>query len=116
MATTTIKDDAIWVKHIEAGSELRARITGLRAGETIDLEVDGIVGRWERMRDGRDGRPTLGVRPVAEMREVWKRLQSQRGRIVGIREVLAADTYLAALAPMLSEWDSPADNEAYRDL
>ena len=50
------------------------------------------------------------------MRRVWARLRRQARKTVGIREVVAADTYLAALTPLLSEWDSREDEEAFRDL
>lgn len=116
MPSIQIRDDAIWAKNIESGPQLRERIMKLKAGETLDLEIDGIVGRWERMRDGRDGRPTYGIKPVAEMREIWSRMQKRRGEFVPVREVVSADSYLAALAPSLSEWETPEDEEAYRDL
>ena len=88
----------------------------MQPGEVLDLEVDGIVGRWERMRTGKDGRPTLGIKPIAEMREVWARLRLQGKKIVSLREVVMADSYLAALADTLDEWNSPEDEEAFRDL
>jgi hypothetical protein len=68
------------------------------------------------MKVGKDGRITDGIEPIAEMREVWARLQRSRGRIVDIREVTTADSYLSSLTPLLSEWDSPEDEAAYRDL
>ena len=116
MPTTTINDDAIWVKNIDGDSALKERIRTMRPGEVIDLEVDGIVGKLERMRDGRDGRPTFGIKPIAEMRQVWARLRARKEKIVAIRPVVLADSYLAALSPLLSEWDSAEDDEAYRDL
>ena len=115
MGKVKISDNSIWLKHIEGDSRLVARLDRLKSGQTIDLEVDGVVGRWERMRDGRDGRPTAGIKPIDAMREVWKRLQDERGRVVEMREV-GSDSYLAALVPLLSEWDSPEDEEACRDL
>jgi hypothetical protein len=115
-STTKIVDDAIWITHIEGDTRLQARLRDLNPGEIVDLEVDGIVGKWQRMRDGRDGRPTYGIRPVAEMREVWSRLRLKSGRMVKVREVVAADSYLAALPALLGEWDSPEDEQAYRDL
>jgi hypothetical protein len=117
MGKVRINDDAIWLKHIEGDAGLGNRIRSMRAGDLVDLEVNGIVGRWQRMRDGRDGRPTFGIRPVAEMREVWTRLRkTSTGELVSVREVMTADSYLAALRPLLSEWDSPEDELAYRDL
>jgi hypothetical protein len=116
VASTDIVDDAIWVKRIDGSPELQKRIAALKPGEVIDLEVDGIVGRWERMRTGKDGRPTRAIKPISEMREVWARLRRQGKKIVSIREVVMADSYLAALADILDEWNSPEDEEAFRDL
>jgi hypothetical protein len=116
MTTIRINDDAIWVKHIEGNPDLQARIRAMRPGDVLDLEIDGVVGRWERMRDGRDGRPTLGIKPVAEMREVWARMRRRPRKVADVREVIVADRYLAGLTPLLSEWESPQDDAAYRDL
>ena len=116
MARIRIVDDSIWAKHIEDGAALKKRIVSLKAGDELDLEVDGVVGRWERMRDGRDGRPTLGIKPLAAMREIWSLWRKQPARIVEVREVVAADSYLASVGQLMSEWDTPEDDEAYRDL
>jgi hypothetical protein len=116
MAKVKIRDNSIWLRHIEGDHQLQARLGSLKAGEIIDLEVDGIVGRWQRMKNGNDGRPTAGIKPIEAMRDVWKRLQADRGRIVDLRPVKTADSYLASLRPLLCEWDSPEDEEAYRDL
>ena len=117
MAKVQIRDDAIWLKHIEGDARLAERIRSMSEGELLDLEVNGVVGRWERMRDGKDGRPTYGIKPVAEMRDKWAKFRRDAtGRIVSVREVAVADSYLAALTPLLSEWDSPEDEIAYRDL
>lgn len=116
MGKVEVRDDAIWLKHIEGDQHLHRKIMSLPPGGIIDLEIDGIVGRWERMKDGKDGRPTLGIKPIEAMRSVWARLRHQPGRVVDIREVMTADSYLAALTPLLSEWDSPEDEMAYRDL
>lgn len=116
MAKVKIRDDAIWTKHIEGDTRLRDRIAGLPENQIIDLEVDGIVGRWQKMRMGRDGRPTSGIKPIEAMKEVWARFRSEPGRIVDIREVRTADSYLGLVQSTLSEWDSPEDEAAYRDL
>ena len=117
MGKVKIKDHVIWLRHIEGDPALGERIRTMSANEVLELEVNGIVGRWQRMRDGKDGRQTQGIKPIDSMREVWKRFRSEAtGRIVDIREVRSADTYLAALTLLFSEWDSPEDEEAYRDL
>lgn len=116
MATVAVRDDAIWIKHIEGDPVLRARIGEMAAGDTIDLEVDGVVGRWERMRDGKDGRPTFGIKPVEAMRLVWADFRRSDRHTVHVREVRNADSYLKAVAATLSEWNSAEDEIAYRDL
>jgi len=116
MAKVTIKDDSIWLKHIEGDPRLKQRLLNLAADGIIDLEIDGIVGRWQRMKVGKDGRPTPGIKPIEAMRDVWARMRQQPGRVVDIREVLTADSYLAALTAVMSEWDSPEDELAYSDL
>jgi len=116
MGYVKISDDILWTKNIEGDSALRDRIVALPAGAVIDLEIDGIVGPWEKARIGKDGRPTAAIKPVGPMREIWKRLQARRGEIVVVRETRTADSYLKALNGTLSEWNSPEDEEAFRDL
>lgn len=116
MAYVKIRDDSVWASHIEGDNALRERILHLPAGASIDLEVDGIVGHWEKAKIGKDGRPTAAIKPVGPMRDVWKRFQKRRGETVVIRETRTADSYLKALSGTLSEWNSPEDEEAFRDL
>jgi hypothetical protein len=116
MAYVTITDDSIWAKQVEGGKALKQRILSLSPGDVIELEIDGIVGTWEKMRHGRDGRSTTGIKPIGPMKEIWKAFQSRRGQVVEVREVRTADSYLAALSETLSEWNSPEDEEAFRDL
>ncbi len=116
MAYVEIRDDTMWAKHIEGGKVLKHRILSLAPGEVIELEVDGIVGSWEKTRVGKDGRPQQSIKPLGNMKKVWKRFQSRRGEVVEIREVRTADAYLAASSNTLSEWHSPEDEEAFRDL
>ena|ERR1700693_1553271 len=116
MAFVTIRDDTLWASHIEGGAALKERILSLAAGEVIELEVDGIVGSWEKTRIGKDGRAQQSVKPIGSMKEVWKRFQFRRGEAVKIREVKTVDPYLAALSDTMTEWNSPEDEEAFRDL
>lgn len=116
MGYIKIQDDLVWAKQIEGDTALRDRILGLPAGATIDLEIDGVVGHWEKAKTGKDGRPTAAIKPVGPMREIWKRYQARRGEIVQVRETRTADSYLKALSGTLSEWDSPEDDEAFRGL
>jgi hypothetical protein len=116
MAYLEICDDTIWANHIQGGKQLKDRIVSLAPGDVIELEVDGIVGRWEKTRIGKDGRPQQSIKPIGNMKTVWRRFQSRRKEVVEIREVRTADAYLAALSDTLTEWNSPEDEEAFRDL
>ncbi|CAN5460113.1 hypothetical protein BH10PSE4_BH10PSE4_29250 [soil metagenome] len=82
MARTAVRDVVIWVKHIH-GDDVSQRVLGLRGGETLDLLVDGVAGSWRKMDDGRDGRPTTGIRPIGRMQDFWRELYaSRRGDVV----------------------------------
>lgn len=111
-----ISDVAIWIKHVE-GPRLRERLKGMRDEEYINLEADGVVGRWVRMRTGKDGRPTEAIKPDGSMKGVWSNwYRTRRGETIDIREVRLADDYLANIASLFPEWESDADEEAFRDL
>lgn len=85
MATTTVTDFVIWTKHIHGDDGLTARIMGLRAGEVLTLEVDGVEGPWRKMDDGKDGRPTPGIRPLGRAQAFWRDLyKTRRGDVVSL--------------------------------
>lgn len=115
-AHVILTDFAIWFKHVE-GDTLVLRLRELKAEEEISLEVDGVVGRWIRMKTGSDGRPTEGIRPHGSMKKVWSGwYKKRRGNTLALREVPVADGYLAAVSKLFPEWESPEDEEAFRDL
>jgi hypothetical protein len=117
MGQIKILDSNIWAKHIEDDPDLKEQILNLPPGGMIDLEVGGIAGRWAKANSGKDGRVTSAIKPVGTMKEVWKDFfAGKRGKFVTIRQTQLADSYLAALGRTLSEWDSPEDDEAFRDL
>jgi hypothetical protein len=92
MAQTVIRDVVIWAKHIHGG-DVADRVMALRGGETIELIVDGVKGTWRKMDDGRDGRPTSGVRPIGRMQDFWRELYAKRrGDVVPLE---AAETKAA---------------------
>ncbi|WP_438748039.1 hypothetical protein [Pararhizobium sp. O133] len=111
-----ISDIAIWFKHVES-PQLRERLRALPDEEYINLETDGVVGRWIRMKTGKDGRPTEAIRPEGSMKRVWSDwFKNRRGELVSIREVQLADDYLINVSKLFEEWDSPEDEAAFRDL
>lgn len=112
-----ITDDVIWAKHLRCSPALYSAVTKLGDEETINLSVNGIVGKWAKMRTGSDGRPTFGIKPVGAMATVWKRLQEKRGEKVRVTwpdDEEAAWWRLADLT--FEEWYSAEDEEAFGDL
>ena len=85
MAQTAVKDVVIWAKHIHGADDVRERILSLKGGESIELSVEGWRGPWVRMKDGGDGRPTAGIRPIGRTREFWSELfAARRGDLVSV--------------------------------
>ena len=115
-AEVRIVDVAIWIKHVPS-LNLRDRLMALREGDEITLETDGIVGRWQRMKTGKDGREVFGIKPIGAMRQIWNDwYMSRRGESILIRETVVADDYLTAASALFSEWSQPDDEENFRDL
>jgi len=123
MASTTVSDYVIWAKHIHDDPELVQRVLAKWAGETIQLEVDGVRGVWRKMDDGADGRPTPGIRPIGAAQEVWRYLyKRRRGDVVslkvveshpGVAEASEADRRERLLFPPLGKTE--AEREAALD-
>jgi hypothetical protein len=119
MGYMVIRDNAVWAKHIQGDPELVRRILSLPASAPITLVIDETPVRFRKMRDGADGRPTPGLRPDASCKAFWDAMQERRGETVTIgldRQVRTVDPYLSSLEPLLSEWNSPEDAEAYDGL
>ena len=74
MASTVVNDRVVWAKNVSGAPKLVDRILKMQEKETIALVIDGIPGIWEKMANGRDGRPTPGIKPVGTMKPVWGRL------------------------------------------
>jgi len=116
LAEVEIADVAIWFKHVSQQDVLR-RLKALAPEEEITLEADNVVGRWRRMKTGSDGREVAAIRPVGAMKTVWSEwYRTRRGQRIVLRPVVLADDYLAATSGLFSEWSSPEDEEAFRDL
>ena len=120
MAYMTIRDNALWAKHIEGDPQITERILALPENAPITLLIDAAPVRFRKMRDGADGRPTPGLRPAdADAKRFWDKMQTRRGDRVRVdleERAAGSDLYLASLTALLSEWDSPEDAEAYDGL
>jgi hypothetical protein len=111
-----LNDDAIWATRIEGDDSLRKHLLDLPAGASVELEVDGTVGTWVKMKDGKDGRPTAGIRPVGPMRDTWRAMQARRGEFLRIRRAANVASSLREMRSLFEEWDTPEDEEAFGDL
>lgn len=84
-ALVEVRDFALWPKHIHGDDKLKADLLRLREGQLIELEVDGFCGVWERMKQGKNPRPTEGLKAVGQAREHWHELFCKRqGALVPI--------------------------------
>lgn len=111
-----ISDTTIWFKHIKHEG-LRRLLSALGEGEAIFLDTDGVVGRWVRMEQGHNSYATPGIKPDGAMRDIWYHwFSTRRGEVIQVRTVELADDYLAQGSILFSEWNSPEDEEAFRDL
>lgn len=116
MERLEITDVAIWFKHVHA-KDLLSKLQSLAPEDEIVLSVDRVVGRWQRLRTGKDGRPVHAIRPVGPMKAVWNTwYKSRKGQRVDIHAVQLADEFLSATADLMSEWSSEEDESAFRDL
>lgn len=88
MSVIEIRDYALWPKHIHGNDELKEKIIAMKEGELIELEVEGFRGMWKKMDDGKDGRPTPGIKALGKAKDHWHALQDQRGELVSIKEAL----------------------------
>lgn len=119
MGRMVVRDNAVWAKHIEGDPEVVRRILALPQNAPINLLVDDTPVRFVKMRDGADGRATPGLKPDTPYKAFWDAMQERRGEVVTVSLETSApvdDPYLASLSTLLSEWDSPEDNEAYNGL
>jgi hypothetical protein len=87
MAEVQVRDYALWIGHIHGDDDLKRRLAHMEAGETVWLSVAGKVGRWLKMADGADGRPTPGLKPGPEVQEMWRGpYRERRGELVALAD------------------------------
>ena len=87
MSRVEIRDHALWIKHIHKNDALKSKLMSLEAGDLVELRVDGFHGMWKKMDDGKDGRPTPGIRAIGKARDHWHEAQARRGELLSIEFV-----------------------------
>ena len=115
-SSVTVSDHAIWFKHLP-NRTLQNRLADLEPEAEITLEVDGVTGRWRRMKRGVDGRLPDAIIPIGPMKVIWNDwFRNRRSAVIPLKIVTTADDYLSAQTVLLSEWASPEDDAAFNDL
>lgn len=98
MASAVVKDFVIWLKHVHDDARLAQHLSDLASGAVVTLKVDGVPGKWRKMDNGKDGRPTAGIRPLGAAKEFWNALYAERrGDVISIE--LADDGETAGAIP-----------------
>lgn len=109
-AQTEVRDYVIWFKHLHGSQAVADRVSKLQPGQTIQLAVDGVRGSWRRMDQGRDGRPTPGIRPLGAAQEFWRQMyRSRRGAVVSV-EIIDDEARAPAAARVLGP--TPEERQA----
>jgi hypothetical protein len=113
MTKVEVKDSVLWTKHLHGDAELRARLESLRAGDVIQLRVDGEVGEWRKMQDNSTtGKPTPGLAPIGpaalRWRELFRANKASGGIVVGV-EAIEADGVSRSAAP--ANWEDANEME-----
>ena len=116
MGTILNNDDVIWLKYVNADSTTIALLRQLPASAKLKLDIEGFRGEWERMADGKDGRPTLGLKPVGKTLAFWKSMKTRRGDYLEFKVIDPRDTYLSDIQKTMNEWESEEDEMAFNDL
>ena len=89
MSCVEIRDHALWISHIHQNDELKKVLFDLPAGGLVELRVGGFRGMWKKMENGKDGRPTPGIKGLGTAKDHWHGLQDGRGDLVPIEFVAA---------------------------
>ena len=124
MTKVAVNDHVLWLKHIHGDTELRMRLESLRAGDIVQLRVDGEAGAWKKMRDAPSGRPTPGLTPIGPAKARWGDLyrasKEAGGMLVNLEAIeeskAAAAPETAANWEEADELDREAAWEAFKAL
>ena len=78
MSFVEARNYALWVEQIHGNPELKARITAMEAGESIELEVEGVRSQWRKIvLPGKAG-PRHGLTTSGEAQRHWHALRNYR--------------------------------------
>jgi hypothetical protein len=83
-----VQDSVLWPMNIKGNTNLRDDLMAMKAEQIRTLKVAGHSTTWERMKDGKDGRPVHGLKPCgSHTKNLWGDLYRERkGELVTIEE------------------------------
>jgi hypothetical protein len=83
-----IQDTVLWLMNIKGNPVLKDRLMTLKPGDILPLKLDGRSMTWERMNDGKDGRPVHGLKACgAHTRNLWRDLyRDRKGELITIED------------------------------
>lgn len=84
-AKVQVTDWSLWIKHISGDRALSQQLADLHEGQTVTLLIGGHEGVWVKKANGKDGRPTQGLKPLGAMKDIWfDWFRSDRGALIDI--------------------------------
>ena len=88
VAVVEIADYVLWPQHIHGDEQLKQALLASGDEQLVELEVDGVRGLWKRMEQGKNPRPTDGLKALDKARDHWHGLfRDRKGELVEIRLV-----------------------------
>ena len=110
MMKVEVKDTVLWFKGIHGDPEFIAKLGSLRAGEIVQLRVDGQAGEWKKMKDNRTtGKPTPGLSPIGPAASRWRDLyrtnKASGGILVNIEAIDGTEAATGTVPPNWEEAD-----------
>ena len=123
MTKVEVKDTVLWLNGIHGDVELIKRLESLRAGEIVQLRVDGEAGEWKKMKDYRTtGTPTPGLTPIGPAASHWGALyrasKASGGILVNLEAIDGSKAATGSAPPGSAPTDSapPANWEEADEL
>ena len=86
MSTVAVEDECLWFKHIDGNPNLLHAVTQLEDKQMIVLRIDGTSSVWRRMDQGKNSKPTEGLKPACDLCSGWWRAlyKARKGERVSI--------------------------------
>jgi hypothetical protein len=124
MASVEVSDYVLWTKHVHGDDHLRQKLELLEPGQVIALRVDGVTGKWRKMRPNQAGGYNVpGLTPLGQAKAAWgelyRRFKPEGGAVVELALADSPDAANGDRSPRTGFFwatDSLAEREAAWEL